>query len=156
MSLVGRSLVPRKAGNERAIMRELRCMAAVLLVAMWGCAAALVGVGGGAGVGTYSYIKGELRVTYAQYYSKVVSATEQAVKDLGFTIKKESKDKLRCRIKAEMADGTGVKLAVDKVSKQITQLRIKVGWWGNKNLSIQIMRAIEKRMGVSPAVKSKS
>ena len=148
--------MPRKMGSEGAIMRELKYLAALLLVVMWGCAAALVGAGGVAGVGTYSYIKGELRVTYAQSYDKVVSATEKAIKDLGFTIKKESKDKLRCRIKAEMADGTGVKLAVDKESSQITQLRIKVGWWGNKNLSIQIMRAIEKRMGVSPAVKSKS
>jgi len=148
--------VPRKMGSEGAIMRELKYLAALLLVVMWGCAAALVGAGGVAGVGTYSYIKGELRVTYAQSYDKVVSATEKAIKDLGFTIKEESKDKLRCRIKAEMADGTGVKLAVDKESNQITQLRIKVGWWGNKNLSIQIMRAIEKRMGVSPAVKSKS
>lgn len=149
-------MVPRKVGSEEAIMRELRCMAAVLLVAMWGCAAALVGAGGGAGVGTYSYIKGELKVIYAQSYDKMVSATEQAVKDLGFTLKKEKKDELRCRIKARMADGTGVKLAVDKVSEQITQLRIKVGWWGNKGLSIQIMRAIEKRMGVSPAVRSTS
>ena len=148
--------MPRKMGSEGAIMRELKYLAALLLVVMWGCAAALVGAGGVAGVGTYSYIKGELRVTYAQSYDKVVSATEKAIKDLGFTIKEESKDKLRCRIKAEMADGTGVKLAVDKESSQITQLRIKVGWWGNKNLSIQIMRAIEKRMGVSPAVKSKS
>jgi len=86
----------------------------------------------------------------------MVSAREQAVKDLGFTVKKEKKDELRCRIKAKMADGTGVKLAVDKVSEQITQLRIKVGWWGNKGLSMQIMRAIEKRMGVSPAVQSTS
>ncbi len=137
-------------------MKGIKGVAAVLTVALWGCAAALVGAGAGAGVGTYSYIKGELKVTYAQEYYKVVSATEQAVKDLGFTLKAEKKDGLRCRIKAKMADGTGVKLAIDKVSESITQLKIKVGWWGNKGVSIQIMRAIEKRMGVSPAVQSTS
>ena len=137
-------------------MKELKGIAVILIVTMWGCAAALVGAGGGAGVGTYSYIKGELKVIYAQGYDKVVSATEQTVKDMGFILKKEKKDELRCRIKAKMADGTGVKLAVDKASESITQLRIKVGWWGNKGLSIQIMRAIERRMGVSPAVQSTS
>lgn len=126
-----------------------------LLAFMCGCTAALVGAGAGAGVGVYNYVKGELKVTYALPYDKVVAATEHAVRDLGFALKKEERDGIRCRIKAEMADGTGVKLKVDSVSPKITVLRVKVGWFGNKDVSIQIMRAIEKRMGVTPATEGK-
>ncbi len=122
-----------------------------LALALTGCTAALVGAGAGMGVGTYSYLKGELDVTYPVAYEKVVAATEASVRDLGFTLEKEEKDSLRCRIQAKMADGTGVKLKVDSVSPQITRLRIKVGWFGDKDVSIQIMRAIEKRMKVAPA-----
>lgn len=122
-----------------------------LLLGLWGCAAALVGAGAGIGIGTYSYIKGELKVTYPVAYQEVVGATEAAVKDLGFTLLKEEKDAIRCRIKARMADGTKVSLKVDRLSPRITELRVKVGWFGNRDVSIQIMRAIEKRMKVAPA-----
>jgi len=122
-----------------------------LALALTGCTAALVGAGAGAGVGTYSYLKGELEVTYPVAYQRVAAATEGAVRDLGFTLEKEEKDAIRCRIDAKMADGTGVKLKVDNVSPKITRLRIKVGWFGNKEVSLQIMRAVEKRMGVAPA-----
>ncbi len=123
-----------------------------LALALTGCTAALVGAGAGVGVGTYSYLKGELKVTYPVSYQKVVAAAEQAVRDLGFALVKEERDAIRCRIDAKMADGTKVKLKVDSQSPKITVLRIKVGWFGNKDVSLQIMRAIEKNMGVEPAV----
>jgi len=138
---------PRREG----IMKMNKGWGAALLLALWGCAATLVGAGAGAGVGTYSYIKGELNVTYAKEYREVVSATEKTVRNLGFSLQGETKDKLMCRIKAKMADGTVVKLYVDRASEKITQLRIKVGLFGNKDVSLQIMRAIEKKMGVAPA-----
>ncbi len=128
-----------------------RLLLCLMALALTGCAAALVGAGAGAGVGTYSYIKGELKVTYPVAYERVVSATEGAIKDLGFTLVKEEKDAIRCRIKAKMADGTGVKIKVDNKAPKITVLRIKVGWFGNKDVSLQIMRAVERRMGVAPA-----
>ncbi len=128
-----------------------RLVFSFLALALTGCTAALVGAGAGVGVGSYSYIKGQLKVTYPVAYRTVVAATEAAVKDLGFALKKEEKDAIRCRIEARMADGTGVKIRVDNLSPKITVLRIKVGWFGNKDVSLQIMRAIEKRMGVAPA-----
>jgi len=137
----------------KKIMRLVHIAVIIFFSSLLGCTAALVGAGAGAGVGTYSYIKGELKVTYSYKYTQVVSATESAIRELGFTVKEEKKDMMKYRLKAKMADGTGVKIKIDRVSESITVLRIKIGWFGNKNLSIQIMKAIEKKL---PSPKTKS
>ena len=120
-------------------------MAGLALMAGSGCLA--LAAGAAAGIGTYAYVKGELKSTFDSGLDRTWDATQQAIDDLQFTVKERSKDALQAREVAREADGTDVKVALESKGEKITEVRVRVGVFGNESQSRLIMDKIKARLG---------
>lgn len=116
-------------------------VAAVLLS---GCAAVIIG--GAAGAGTYAYIRGEMKGNENATLDRTWSATLAAMKDLEFTVMTQQKDALQGRLVARTALDKKIEINVTKISDNLTEIRIRVGTFGDQTLSHTIVQSIEKRL----------
>ncbi len=113
-----------------------------------GCLLLAVGAGAGAGVATVSYVKGELRTTYAASLNRAWEATLSALKDLQLNVRSSKKDATEGDIEATKADGTKVKINLEPTGPDTTSVRIRVGMFGDEEASRIIDRQIASRLGV--------
>ena len=113
-----------------------------------GCLLLAVGAGAGAGVATVSYVKGELRTTYAASLNRTWEATLSALKDLQLNVRSTKKDATEGNIEATKADGTSVKINLEPAGPDTTSVRIRVGLFGDEEVSRVINRQIASRLGV--------
>lgn len=123
-----------------------RALLAVVSVAMLsGCAAAVVGAAAvGAG---YVWYNGALRATLDAPLPEVGVATRRGLDDLDFVGIFGRTDKLRGTVRARMSDGTKIQVKLEAADLDATQVTVRVGTFGDKSISRQIMRHIESRLG---------
>ena len=114
----------------------------LLLPFILACTAAVVGGAGIGGAATYKYISGKLVVTYGYPYPEVWSATNRAIKSLKFTVISSTHDGIEGEIKCQSATGKKIKIKVKTISDKVTNVYIKVGFFGDMNFSLQIAREI--------------
>jgi len=122
----------------------------VALAFLWlvsGCSAVLVGGGAGGGVAGYSYIKGQLIQEYAAPLETTWNASLAAVKDLELTVSTSQKDRLGGRIIARRADDTRIAIELEPRSAEVTTVKIRVGTFGDPEVSARINDAIKVRLG---------
>ena len=119
---------------------------AVLLAAGSGCALFVVGGVAAAGVGGYVYIKGEVKSTEGASLDRAWPATLAAMKDLGYPIAKQGKDALAGELTAHNASGKEVYIYLKKVSDTATEISIRVGTFGDENLSRTILMKIKSHL----------
>jgi hypothetical protein len=108
-----------------------------------GCPAVIVG--GAAGGGTIAYLKGELKSTEGVSLNRAWKATRIAMKDLEFLTEEMEKDAFDARLSARGAGGKNINVALKKISPTRTEIRIRVGLFGNESLSRQILEKIKQR-----------
>jgi hypothetical protein len=113
----------------------------------YGCAAPLLVAGAAAG-GTVGYVAGELTSTKQVTFKKAWEATRAAMGDLGYAITKEEHDpadnERTLTARAEGDEKVTVKLV--KKEDRLTEIGIRVGIFGDKKQSAEILNAIEKRL----------
>jgi hypothetical protein len=95
-----------------------------------------------------SYRKGEgvLRAVLGGSMPEVTNATIATLEDLELVGIDSTVDKLKGRITARMAVGTRVTINLTSVGTDSTSIRIKVGRLGDRSISMQILRNIERRI----------
>ncbi len=95
-----------------------------------------------------SYRKGEgvLRAVLGGSMPEVVNATNATLEDLELVGVDSTVDKLKGKITARMAVGTKVTIILKSVGADSTSIKIKVGKLGDRSISMQILRNIEKRL----------
>jgi hypothetical protein len=118
-----------------------------LCVISSGCVGAALVAGAGAGIGSYSYIKGELKTTYSASLKQTWTHTLAALDSLGLTVGFKQVDALGGKIEARRADGKAVKLRLTPVSDRTTTVGVRVGTFGNRGQSEQVLGAIRKQLG---------
>jgi hypothetical protein len=79
----------------------------------------------------------------------VVNATNATLEDLELVGVDSTVDKLKGKITARMAVGTKVSINLESVDFDTTSIRIKIGTFGDKSISMQIFRNIEKRLNAN-------
>ena len=112
---------------------------------LMGCKSAVVTPEGTSA--SYSKAEGVLRSTLEGSVPDVVNATNATLEDLELTGVDSQVDKLKGKITARMAVGTKVGINLEAVDFDTTAIRIKVGTFGDKSISMQILRNIEKQLG---------
>ena len=111
-----------------------------------GCPAAVLVVGGAAaGGGSFAYIKGELKSTEEVSLNRAWKATQMAMDDLEFHTTDKAKDAFDAELSASGAGGKKIKVALKKISATSTEIRIRVGTFGDESLSRKILEKIKKR-----------
>ncbi len=119
-------------------------MAAALAALTAGCAAVLVGgAAAAAGVGTYAYVSGELKGSEAVSLDRAWSASQAAMKDLEFPITNKAKDALQGELTARTAADKRIVVKLKKVSDKTTDIRIRVGTFGDETVSRLILDKIK-------------
>jgi len=95
-----------------------------------------------------SYRKGEgvVRAVLGGSMPEVVNATNATLEDLELVGIDRTVDKLKGKITARMAVGTKVTINLKSMDTDRTSIKIKVGKLGDRSISMQIFRNIEKRL----------
>ena len=109
-----------------------------------GCTAAWLAGGAAAGIGTYKYIKGELQSTEKVSLDKAYAATEKAIKELEFTITSKQKDTFAGEVIARRATGKKVTVKLKRLSNSVTEIKIRVGTFGDEYISKDILDTMKK------------
>jgi len=124
--------------------------AGLLLVAphLAGCAAALLAgaVGGAAAVGTAAYVNGEHTQVYKTNLDRTWMATLAALKDMNIRVDNSRKDASGGTIEAERTDGTDVNINAEPTEGGSTQVKIRVGTFGDQATSEAIQQRIAARL----------
>ena len=95
---------------------------------------------------SYSTAEGVLRAVAGASMTDVVNATNATLEDLELVGIDKTVDKLKGKITARMAVGTKVTINLESQGFENTSLKIKVGTFGDRSISLQILRNIERQL----------
>jgi hypothetical protein len=95
---------------------------------------------------SYSKAEGVLRAAIGGSMPDVVKATNDTLEDLELVGIDNTVDKLKGKITARMAVGTKVTINLEAMDFENTRIKIKVGTFGDRSISLQIFRSIDRRM----------
>ena len=118
---------------------------AVCVGMLVGCTSAVVTPDGTEA--SYSKAEGVLRASIGGSMPDVVKATNDTLEDLELVGIDHTVDKLKGKITARMAVGTKVTINLEAMDFDNTAIKIKVGTFGDRSISLQILRNLEKRIG---------
>ena len=126
----------------KKIMIVMVCVGLLL-----GCKSAVVTPEGTSA--TYSKAEGILRSTLEGSVPDVVNATNATLEDLELVGVDSTVDKLKGKITARLAVGTKVSINLEALDVDTTAIRIRVGTFGDRSISLQIFRNIEKQLAAN-------
>jgi outer membrane protein OmpA-like peptidoglycan-associated protein len=127
----------------------LLCLVLIPVV-LPGCSAVVLGLGAGAGAVAYS--SGEIARTYEVEYHRAVGASMDTLRQLHIQPAEKMADELKTEIKANRADGSPVKVEVERIDLQRTQISIRTGTIGilDQAVSNQIHEVIAQKLFPAP------
>ena len=123
----------------RYILLLLTVTAAAVISTTGGCLAAAAG----AGAGAVAYIRGDLEATLPNDFNKVVAATKESIGQLEFAKVSENKDALKAIFIARTALDKKVEITLTNSGKKQTGVKIRVGIFGDEQLSMAILDKIK-------------
>ena len=130
--------------HRTSILTLPRVLLAALLVAVTvassGC---VLMAGAAAGAGAVAYMGRELQANQSADYSKVVAATRLALKEFEFARVSENKDALKAVFVSRTALDKKVEVTVTNAGKKSTNITIRVGLFGDRELSMAILEKIK-------------
>ncbi len=130
------------------MLSRFRIVPAALLVALSavgsGCVALVAGAA--AGAGTYAYVTGELKATVDGTLEETYQASRKAIQTLKFTPTEFKSDALQARVGAKMADDRAVSIELAKATDATTEVRIRVGAFGDEKVSTEILAKIRENL----------
>ena len=118
----------------------------LVLLMNGGCALFLVAGGAAAGAGTVAYIKGELKTTEEVSLERAWNATQKAVEDMEFYITGREKDAVSAKLIARGAGDKKITVNLTNVTASLTEIRIRVGMFGDEPLSNLILEKIRSNL----------
>lgn len=126
-------------------------MAGVLFT---GCAFLAVGAAAGAaGAGAVAYVNGELKVTESMSLDTAYKAAELALVNLKMDTVKAEKNGLNAKIEVLATTGKKATIQLRKLGDKSTEVRIRVGVFGDETIARQIHDKMQANVEV--ALKSK-
>ena len=117
-------------------------MAALLGISLIGLSGCIMAAAG-AGAGAMAYVSGELKADLNTDYSKVVDSARLAIKELEFAKVSENKDALKAVLVARTAMDKKVEIIIVNSGKKLTNIKIRVGLFGDEALSMAILDKIK-------------
>ena len=119
---------------------------ASLLALTNGCFLFVVGAAAGAGAAGYAYVNGEEKTTVAFSMNQTWDASLAAMKDLQFPVTNQAKDALQGNLDARNASNTNISIKLKYIFNTSTEIRIRVGTFGDESLSRIILNKINSHL----------
>jgi len=112
-----------------------------------GCPAALFGAGAAVGAGALVWQSGWLRGNIPEPIERVHRAAKSALGDLKATLEDDSLKAAKSgMVDATMPDGRRVVVETKALGEKETQVRIRVGFWGDHPLSMRLFEQMKKHL----------
>ena len=93
-----------------------------------------------------TYFQGELRALLPAPLPRVEKIVAEVMEELDFVAIDSVSDKLKGEVHARMADGKAVKVEIEAEDFESTEVRIRVGTFGDQSISRQIYKHIQRRI----------
>ncbi len=116
------------------------------LLSLNGCVWLLAGAAGGASA--YGYVRGAYTSAEDATINETWNATVNALKELKIPIQSKNKDGLIAVVNAVTADDKNVKITLSRVSSDTTSIKIRIGVFGDKMRTRQLLDTIREHLGV--------
>ena len=117
-----------------------------------GCTLLVLG-GAGAGAAGYAYVKGENEKVYPCPLSQTLPAVRAAVQETGLPVVSEAADDLGARLESRTSQGDKVTITLEPKGPSVTNVRIRVGVFGDEDASRLILGRIDQLLpGAHPEV----
>lgn len=132
-----------------AVRRRLGAGVSVLVLGVVGAAGTgcvALAAGAAAGAGTYAYVRGELTEVLGAPMDRAWSAVLGAARELELAVEEESKDAMRAQLDAKRADSTNIRIRLIAESDTATEIKIRIGVFGNEAESRRILDAVKSRL----------
>jgi hypothetical protein len=131
-------------------MNKSKLLMAVLMASLLaltsGCFLFVVGAAAGGGAAGYAWVNGEVKTTEGSSLNQTWDASLAAMKDLEFTVTEKSKDALSGYVTAQTADNKTIKINLKYITNTSTEIRIRVGTFGDESLSRIILGKINNHL----------
>jgi hypothetical protein len=123
---------------------QLVALLCCFLIGLSACTRKLVAIGAvaAAGTGAYFYVKGDLKRNYEASIDKTWQAAVKSVEDLGLSTESKENDAFTGVIKGKMADGKSFTVSVKRLGENLTEVGIRIGTFGNREISETIHNKI--------------
>lgn len=115
-----------------------------LLMSSAGCFALVVGAA--AGAGGYAWVKGALIKEFEVPAKQLSDVSIRAIKQLGMPLEEEKADHLSGYIRSKTADNQKVIINVKALTEKKSELKIRVGVFGDQAKSEMILNAVQKNL----------
>jgi hypothetical protein len=126
-----------------------------------GClAAAAVGAAGGGAAAVYAYQRGRLYRDYTASLTDATAAVRTSLAELQFPPGKEKGDGANYVVETKATDGTTIHVYLDAETSRIpaegpvTRITVRVGTFGDDNVSARILDQVSMHLVVPPATQS--
>ncbi|MCF6159345.1 MAG: DUF3568 family protein [wastewater metagenome] len=147
-SLQGFYLLQKSFMKGGVIMKPKKLSVAILLGIFLFCSGCAALVGGGIAAGTVTYILGELKSIEESSLESTWEAAQKTMEDLEFVVTSKEKDALTARLIARGANDKKIVVRLKKISEELTEVRIRVGTFGDESLARQILEKLKKNLGI--------
>ncbi len=122
------------------------CLALALPFMAAGCPAVLFGAGAAAGAGALAWQSGWLRGSIGEPLVRVHRAAKSAVADFKAKLDDEWLKPPSGLVDATLPDGRRVVVETKSLGPKETQVRVRVGLWGDQALSLKIFEQVKKHL----------
>ena len=115
-----------------------------MLIFLGGCFAAAVG--GAVGAGSVVYYQGQMKTKEIASLEQTWFAVVTAMDDLGFSIIEKEKDRISAKLIARTTSDKKVRIKLKYESETRTDMNVRVGIFGDKEVSKLIVDSIHKKL----------
>ena len=133
--------------GDRVKLRTGLAAAAAVLLALGASGCLWFVAGAAAGATGVAWVGGKLTKNYDVEYARTRTAASEVAVELGFTVESNVHDETIAKVRARRADGALVRIDVHPSAEKSSRVVVRVGTFGNKEVSMQIMDAIDKKLG---------
>ena len=128
------------------VKRLLALLSMVFILS--GCAAVLLGVGAGVGIGTYKFIEGNLIRDYPLTYARAWDATNTALENLRISVTDSINEGTEGKIESIRKDGKKVVIVIRDRGQGVSSIAIRIGTFGDETGSARIHDEIVSVSGI--------
>ena len=122
-------------------------MLAACIMCLGGCAVlAVFAVGAGAGVAGYGWYKGSLKVEYEAPFIETYEASVKTLEKMEMKLNTQEHKLTKGWVFAKRADDKEVRLTLQYISANKTEVDIRVGTFGDEEASASIGEEIKKEL----------
>ena len=126
--------------------------AALTIAITAGCIAVVFAAGAAAGVSGAVWYHGELRTSLAGTLPQVRDAASAALEKMGKGVSTGESSALEYTLTSYTDDDRKITIELKSLSSDVTEIHIRVGFWGDQTLSHVILVQINDRLGKPAAV----